>query len=137
MGKGGANHRNGDADENYQRSKDYCNARVAHIHKNKGPVSDEEKGGIESGKGGDCFKVFCVIKTEGIIVSDIFGDFPAKEKGNEAGNGAEPKENKPGPIAIGNFRIHGSKICAIGGDEPSENDQAENSGSDYDSFKPF
>ena len=83
VGKGGANHRNGDADENYQRSKDYCNARVAHIHKNKCPVSDEEKSGIESGKGGNCFKVFCVIETEGIIVSDIFGYFPAEEKGNE------------------------------------------------------
>ena len=85
-------------------------------------VSDEEESGISRGKSGDYFKVFRVIEAEGIIVSDIACDFPAENKRNEAGNGAEPKENKPGPIAIGKFRIHGSKICAIGGDEPSEND---------------
>ena len=109
---------------------------MAHIHKNKGPVSDEEKGGIESGKGGNCFKVFCVIETEGIIVSDVFGNFPAEEKGNETGNGAKPKENLPGPIAIGNFRIKRSETCAIGGNKPAENGQTENSGADYNGFQP-
>ena len=100
VGKGGANHRNGNSNENYQRSKNQSNARVAHIKEKQCPVSDEEKSGIESGKGGNCFKVFCVIETEGIVVSDIFGDFPAEEKGNKTGNGAKPKENKPWPIAI-------------------------------------
>ena len=81
--------------------------------------------------------MFGVIKAEGIIASDVFCDFPAKEKGSEAGNGTEPKENQPGPIAIGNFWIYGSEVCAIGGKKPAENGDSENSCSDYYGFEPF
>ena len=137
VGKGGANDRNCYAHKNYKRSANQRNARVAHIHKNERPVSEEKECGISSRKSGDYFKIFGVIKAEGIIVSDIFGYFPAEEKGNETGNRAEPKENLPGPIAIGNLGIHCFKAYSIGGNKPAENDKAENSGSDYDSFKPF
>ena len=97
----------------------------------------KEKGRISRRKNGDYFKIFGVIKTERIIHSDVGSDFPAKEKGNKTGNRTKPEKNKPGPIAIGNFRIHCCEICAIGGDKPAENNKAENSCSDYNSFKPF
>ena len=134
MGKGGADYGNRNPNESYERSENKGDARVVHSEENKDPVYGDEKNGIAKGKGGNGFEVLCVFEAEGIIVFDIFRNLPAEEKRNKTGNCAEPEIDEPWPIAMGKFRTERGDICAIHGNDPSENHQTEDTGADDDGF---